>query len=121
MGCLAPTYRLQTARTTEETQLARNLDAIFYVLRIGCPWRLLPREFPPWETVYYWFRRWRIDGAFERLNRALGERLRAQLGRKRQPTAGLSILSLPRRAGSVAKHRASTAARRFVGAGDTCS
>jgi putative transposase len=49
----------------------------------------LPREFPPWETVYYWFRRWRIDGTFERLNRAPGERLRAQLGRKRHPSAGI--------------------------------
>jgi putative transposase len=37
------------------------LDAIFYVLKSGCPWRLLPRDFPPWKTVYDWFRRWRID------------------------------------------------------------
>jgi len=65
------------------------LNAIFYVLRSGCPWRLLPREFPPWETVYYWFRRWRIDGIFERLNLALRERLRITLGRKRQPSAGI--------------------------------
>src|SRR5215216_5813494 len=36
------------------------LDAIFYVLKSGCPWRLLPRDFPPWKTVYDWFRRWRI-------------------------------------------------------------
>jgi putative transposase len=49
----------------------------------------LPRGFSPWETVYYWFRRWRIDGTFERLNRALSERLRAQLGRKWQPSAGI--------------------------------
>jgi putative transposase len=40
------------------------LDAVFfYVLKSGCPWRLLPRDFPPWKTVYdYWFRKWRIDG-----------------------------------------------------------
>ena len=43
------------------------LDAIFYILKSGCPWRLLPREFPPWKSVYDWFRRWRIDGTFERL------------------------------------------------------
>jgi putative transposase len=38
------------------------LDAVFYVLKSGCPWRLLPRDFPPWKTVYDWFRRrrWRI-------------------------------------------------------------
>jgi putative transposase len=46
------------------------LNAIFfYVLRSGCPWRLLPRNFPPWKTVYhYYFRAWRIEGTFERLN-----------------------------------------------------
>src|SRR5215207_3291344 len=52
------------------------LDAVFYVLRSGCPWRLLPRDFPPWRTVYHWFRRWRIEGTFERLNAALRESLR---------------------------------------------
>jgi putative transposase len=44
------------------------LDAVFYVLKSGCPWRMLPREFPPWKTVYDWFRRWRIDGTWQRLN-----------------------------------------------------
>jgi transposase len=44
------------------------LNAIFYILKSGCPWRLLPPDFPPWETVYWWFRRWRIDGTFEHLN-----------------------------------------------------
>ena len=65
------------------------LDAIFYVLRSGCPWRLLPCCFPPWETVYCWFRRWRLDGTFERLNTALRECLRIQLGRNPQPSAGI--------------------------------
>jgi putative transposase len=65
------------------------LNAIFYVLKSGCTWRLLPREFAPWETVYWWFRRWRIDGTFERLNAALRERLRVQLKRNPQPSAGV--------------------------------
>jgi putative transposase len=39
------------------------LDAVFYVLKSGCPWRLLPREFPPWKTVYDWFRKWRLEKA----------------------------------------------------------
>src|SRR5918995_607428 len=63
------------------------LNAIFYVLKSGCAWRLLPRDFPPWETVYWWFRRWRIDGTFERLNSALRERLRTRLRRNPQPSA----------------------------------
>ena len=65
------------------------LDAVFYVLKSGCPWRLLPRDFPPWKTVYDWFRRWRIDGTWERLNAELRERLRRQLGRHPNPSAGI--------------------------------
>jgi putative transposase len=65
------------------------LNAIFYILKSGCAWRLLPRDFPPWETVYWWFRRWRIDGTFERLNAALRQRLRTSLGRNAQPSAGI--------------------------------
>ncbi len=37
-------------------------DAVFYLLRSGCAWRMLPKEYPPWQTVYYHFRRWRRDG-----------------------------------------------------------
>jgi putative transposase len=66
------------------------LDAVFYVLKSGCPWRLLPKDFPPWETVYWWFARWRSDGTFERLNTALRERLRTRLGRAPLPSAGIA-------------------------------
>jgi putative transposase len=66
------------------------LHAIFfYLLKSGCPWRLLPRDFPPWKTVYHWFRKWRIDGTFERLNLALRDRLRIRLERNPQPSAGI--------------------------------
>jgi transposase len=40
-------------------------NAFFYLLRSGCPWRLLPRDFPPWKTVYHRFRKWRVEGTFE--------------------------------------------------------
>ena len=66
------------------------LDAVFYVLKSGCPWRLLlPRDFPPWKTVYDSFRRWRIDGTWKRLNAELRERLRWHLGRNPNPSAGI--------------------------------
>jgi putative transposase len=65
------------------------LDAVFYVLKSGCPWRLLPKDFPPWKTVYDWFRRWRIDGTWERLNAEVRERLRSRLGRNPNPSAGI--------------------------------
>ena len=66
------------------------LDAVFYVLKSGCPWRLLPRDFPPWKTVYDWFRRWRIDGTWERLNAELGELVRTRSGRSPLPSAAIA-------------------------------
>jgi putative transposase len=69
--------------------LRRVLDAVFYILRSGCAWRLLPCEFPPWRSVYYWFRKWRIEGTFERLNAVLRECLRVLSGRNAQPSAGI--------------------------------
>jgi putative transposase len=65
------------------------LDAVFYVLKSGCPWRLLPRDFAPWKTVYDWFRRWRIDRTWKRLNAELRERLRSRLGRDTNPSTGI--------------------------------
>jgi putative transposase len=65
------------------------LDAIFYAVRAGHAWRLLPREWPPWKTVYHYFRKWRLDGTWERLHTALREALRAQVGREPQPSAGV--------------------------------
>jgi len=69
--------------------LREILDAIFYVLKSGCAWRLLPHDFPRWPTVYHYFRRWRINGTWERINRALRERLRVRLKRDPQPSAGV--------------------------------
>src|SRR5215204_469225 len=69
--------------------LREILDAIFYVLRSGCQWRLLPHDFPRWPTVYHYFRTWRIDGTWESVNRALRERLRVRLKRDPQPSAGI--------------------------------
>ena len=65
------------------------LNAVFYVLKSGCQWRMLPREFPPWKTVFHYFRRWRIDGVWEGMNRALRRRLRERLGRHPEPSAGI--------------------------------
>ena len=52
------------------------LDAIFYIVQSGCAWRLLPHDFPCWKTVYTYFRRWRKDGTWERINTALREAVR---------------------------------------------
>jgi putative transposase len=88
--CLKPHVPPPNKRGRPRVHTTREiLDAVFYVLKSGCPWRLLPRDFPPWESVYCWFRRWRIDGTWEQLNATLRERLRTSLGRNAQPSAGI--------------------------------
>ena len=69
--------------------LREILDAIFYVLKSGCQWRLLPHDFPRWPTVYHYFRQWRIDGTWEKINQSIRERLRVRLKRDPQPSAGV--------------------------------
>jgi putative transposase len=65
------------------------LNAIFYVVRSGCAWRLLPHEFPPWQTAYHYFRLWRLDGTWEQLHHVLRDQLRTRIGRNPQPSAGI--------------------------------
>ncbi len=69
--------------------LREILDAIFYIARSGCQWRLLPHDFPPWKTVHHYLRSWRKDGTWERIHAALRERLRVHLKRDPQPSAGV--------------------------------
>ena len=63
------------------------VNAIRYVLRSGCAWRLLPHDLPPWQTVYHYFRRWRLDGVWETAHTALREHLRQSIGRHPLPSA----------------------------------
>ena len=69
--------------------LREILNAIFYVLRGGIAWRLLPREFPPRTTVYRWFALWRDTGLFERINHALVMADRERVGREASPSAAV--------------------------------
>ena len=65
------------------------LNAIFYVLRSGCPWRQLPTDLPPWGSVYRWFAHWRDICLFERINQALVVMDREQAGRDASPSAAI--------------------------------
>lgn len=67
----------------------RIVDAIFYVVRTGCAWRQLPKDFPPWPTVYWYFAWWHDDGTVERVHDALRDRVREADGRNPEPSAGL--------------------------------
>ena len=74
-----------TTGRPRENSYREILNAIFYIVRNGCAWRMLPLDLPPWKTVYTYFRRWRKDGKWERVNRALRE----QKGRHKQPGAAI--------------------------------
>jgi len=65
------------------------VNAVFYMLRAGCAWRLLPHDFPPWPTVYRYFRRWQADGTWDRLHAVLHAGLRAGDGRAEEPSAAI--------------------------------
>ena len=65
------------------------LKAIFYILRSGCTWRLLPPDLPPWKTVYHDFRLWRVQGLWEQLHAELHMAVRVQGGRDPQPSAAI--------------------------------
>jgi len=64
------------------------VNAIFYVLRTGCSWRLLPHDLPPWRIVFYYFWQWRKAGLWEKIHDTLRGDLRQAEGRLRQPSAG---------------------------------
>lgn len=64
-------------------------DAVFYLLRSGCSWRMLPHEYPPWQTAYYHFWKWRRDGRLRRAHDRLREAVREAEGRDRDPSAAV--------------------------------
>jgi putative transposase len=68
------------------TNLRAVLNGIFYLLRTGCQWRLLPCDFPAWGTVYHYFRAWEKAGVWARLQRALYQQVRIQSGRSPTPS-----------------------------------
>lgn len=64
-------------------------DAIFYILRTGCQWRMLPHDFPPWGTVSSQYYRWRKAGVWEKVEAVLHARVREHEGRSSRPSAGI--------------------------------
>jgi transposase len=71
------------------TELRNVLDAILYMARTGCQWRMLPKDFPPFTTVQGYFYDWRDDGLFEKINFALLLEAREAAGREASPSAGV--------------------------------
>ncbi len=99
-----------------ELEMRRVVNAIFYLVTGGIQWRLLPREYPRWQSVYYYFRRWRRDGTWRRLHDTLRARTRRGAGRHKHPTAGcLDSQSVKTTAEAAPETRGSDANKRVTG------
>lgn len=84
-----PLVRVAQSRgRPRRVSLRHVINAILYLLRSGCQWRMLPLSFPPSSTVRYWFKKWSDNGLWEKLNRLLVQRVRRQAGRQATPSAG---------------------------------
>jgi transposase len=79
------------------------IDAIFYMVRTGGAWRLLPHDLPPWRIVYYYYAKWRAEGLWLRLHDALREAARAARGKKSPERRDIGQ---PERADNSARRRA---------------
>ncbi|WP_425560891.1 IS5 family transposase, partial [Luedemannella helvata] len=79
------------------------VNAILYVVRTGCSWRQLPADFPPWQTVYWYFARWEKQGVTERMLGELRRRVRRGQGRNDEPSAGLIDSQSVKAADTVAR------------------
>jgi putative transposase len=88
---LAPLFALSTSARGRPRIWAHReiLNAIFYIVRSGEAWRLLPHDFPPWQTVYGYYWRWRNSGLWDPRNAALVPAVRQQAGRHAQPSAAI--------------------------------
>ena len=65
------------------------LNAIFYRLKTGCQWRMLPSDFSAWNHVWYYYRMWRDDGTLERINTSIRQQVRTKAGRDPEPSVGI--------------------------------
>lgn len=72
-----------------EVDLREVVNGILYVVRTGCSWRQVPHDFPPWITVYYYFRRFERDGTWRKIHDRLRERVRRKAGKKPTPSVGI--------------------------------
>jgi len=86
---IAPMIVLPTGGAPKTTDVREILNAIFYQLRTGCQWRLLPHDFPPEGTVRDYFHRFKRSGLWETINDALRCAVRVQAGRDEEPSLGI--------------------------------
>ena len=87
---IRPFVRRPSRRGRPHTYSRRDvIDAVLYVVRTGCQWRMLPHDFPAWKAVYQIFYRWRKNGTWQRIHDALCKKVRRQAGKRSTPSAGI--------------------------------
>lgn len=96
----------------------RIVEAILYQLRGGSAWRLLPHDFPPWQTVYYYLRRWQAEGVWATVHHTLLMADRERAGREASPTAAIIDSQSVRSADQKGDSKASMQARKSMAASD---
>ena len=72
-----------------EVDLREIMNAIFYVMRTGCTWRMLPHDFPRWDIVYKYFELWTKDGTWQRVHDELRKKVREKQGKDPEPSAAV--------------------------------
>jgi len=96
------------------------VNAILYLNRTGCSWRMLPHEFPPWGTAHYYYRRFRLDGSWRVIHDKLREKVRVQAGKKPTPSAAvLDSQSVKTSAPSKGGNTVTTRVKRHLAANGT--
>ena len=76
-------------RGRPRADLREIINALIYVARAGCSWRMLPHDLPPWPTVHKYAKRWQADGTWERVHDALRSEVRRAAGRNPEPSAAI--------------------------------
>jgi putative transposase len=83
---IPPAKRGGRPRTTDMREI---VNAVIYVVKSGCDWRMLPHDFPEWHGVYHYFDAWKKDGTWKKMHDTLRGKVRKKAGKKEQPTAGI--------------------------------
>ena len=109
---LLPRRRPGKAGRPPAHSLRHLVDAVLYVDRSGCQWRQLPSDLPPWQTVYWHFRKWQRDGTLDRIHRLVRRRCRLAAGKLQEPSVLIADSQSVKTAEKGGAGAATTPARR---------